>query len=303
MDIEDIFDVYFRRNAFVVSAPEDLDVLRQGLEENFDEVDYFLNSEDSLELALKEMLAEDALCESFDEAIVRRALELGYYPMAIKGRVYSFNDIDDSVISTKQYPSLESFLRDSYGKGVYCATPTVRYHAKKLLIRPEDFHVSKKFAKWVRGKFAGCTLCFNRNFDLCLSELIHTYPDTWLFPPLARILKNIHENPDTVSVDSVELWRGNELIAGEIGFVTKNAYASLSGFHKETDSGNVQMLALGKYLFQNGFAYWDLGMELEYKYRFGAKDYDRDGQEAMYDTLSAERKKLTDREIPLEELL
>lgn len=303
MEIDDIFEIVFRQNAFNVQSVEDLDNLRNGLEENFNDVKFFFQHDDDFEKAIMETLYEDALMASFDETMIRRALELGYYPMAMRGRVFRSVDMDDYVLAQSECESFLDFVFQSYGKGIYRATPTVRYHAKKLIIKPEDFRVSKKFQKWVRGKFSDCTLAFNKNFYLCLSELIKSYPDTWLFPPLAGILKKIHENPGKVSVDSVELWRGNELIAGELGFVTKNAYASLSGFHKETDSGNVQMLALGKYLFQNDFAYWDLGMEIDYKYRFGAKDYDRDGQEAMYDTLSAERKKLTDREIPLEELL
>lgn len=303
MEIDDIFEIIFRQNAFKVSSVDDLDHLREGLEDNFDNAKFFFQHDDEFEKAIMETLYEDALMTSFDEAMVRRALQLGYYPMAMRGRVFKSADMDDTVLPQKECRNFLDFVFQSYGKGIYRATPTVRYHAKKLIIKPEDFHVSKKFKGWVSGKFSDCTIAFNRNFDLCLNELIKAYPDTWLFPPLAGILKNIHENPDTVSVDSVELWRGNELIAGEIGFVTKNAYASLSGFHKEDDSGTVQMLALGKYLFNNGFAYWDLGMEIDYKYRFGAKDYDRDGQEALYDTLLADLKKFTGREIPLAELV
>lgn len=303
MEIDDIFEIVFRQNAFKVSSVEDLDNLRNGLEENLNDVKFFFQHDDDFEKAIMETLYEDALMVSFDETMIRRALELGYYPMAMRGRVFRSVDMDDYVLAQSECESFLDFVFQSYGKGIYRATPTVRYHAKKLIIKPEDFHISKKFQKWVRGKFSDCTLAFNKNFDLCLSELINAYDDTWLFPPLVNILRNIHENPGKVSVDSVELWRGNELIAGELGFVTKNAYASLSGFHKETDSGNVQMFALGKYLFQNDFAYWDLGMEIDYKYRFGALDYDRDGQEALYDELSENRIELTNRDIPLAELL
>ncbi|MCQ2251498.1 MAG: hypothetical protein MJZ66_10375 [Bacteroidales bacterium] len=303
MTIDDMFELVFRQNAFPVSEAEDLDILRRGLEVNYEKVALFFQEDDNFEAAVLDALFEDALLTKFDEDIIRRALELGYYPMAMRGRVLHEYDLDESVLDKKESDSFLDFVFGSYGKGVYRATPTIRYHVIKLIIKPEDLHVSKKFRGWVEGKFSDCTLCFNRNFDLCMSELIQAYPDTWLFPPLVKILKNIHDNPGKVSVDSVELWRGNELIAGEIGFVTKNAYASLSGFHKESDSGTVQMLALGKYLFQNGFAYWDLGMEIEYKYRFGAKDYDRNGQEALYDTLSGERLEFTDKAVPLKDLL
>lgn len=46
------------------------------------------------------------------------------------------------------------------------------------------------------------------------------------------------------------------------------------------------MAVLGLWLRENGFAFWDLGMSLPYKYRYGASDYDRDEQEKMMDKIN-----------------
>jgi leucyl/phenylalanyl-tRNA--protein transferase len=123
-------------------------------------------------------------------------------------------------------------------------------------------------------------------------------------PPLLDVLKTIHDNPDDeVSVDSVELWRGDELVAGELGFITHNAYASLCGFHIEDNSGTVQMAALGTWLKENGFAYWDLGMEMEYKYVYGAICMGRRAQKEYYDRLGPTRIALPKEGIKIKDLI
>ena len=131
---------------------------------------------------------------------------------------------------------------------------TIRHHLKKMVIDFNEFKFPKKTRRYVRQQFGDYTLTFNKNFDLCAETLIAQYEETWVVPPLLDVLKAIHENPDDeVSVDSVELWRGDELVAGELGFITHNAYASLCGFHIEDNSGTVQMAALGTWLKENGF--------------------------------------------------
>ena len=123
-------------------------------------------------------------------------------------------------------------------------------------------------------------------------------------PPLLETFKSIHDNPDDeVSVDSVELWNGDELVAGELGFITHNAYASLCGFHIEDNSGTVQMAALGTWLKENGFAYWDLGMEMDYKYVYGAICMGRRAQKEYYDRLGPTRIALPKEGIKIKDLI
>jgi Leu/Phe-tRNA-protein transferase len=49
-------------------------------------------------------------------------------------------------------------------------------------------------------------------------------------------------------------------------------YTSYSGYRDEDSAGTVQMLLTGRYLRDRGFAFWDLGMPLDYKDRLGAKN-------------------------------
>ena len=55
------------------------------------------------------------------------------------------------------------------------------------------------------------------------------------------------------------------------------------------------MALLGHFLFENGFAYWDLGMSIPYKYRYGAFDADRTEQESRWKLLNSNRNELSDK--------
>ncbi|KAI8804291.1 hypothetical protein BJ742DRAFT_856912 [Cladochytrium replicatum] len=67
-----------------------------------------------------------------------------------------------------------------------------------------------------------------------------------------------------------------ELVAGEIGYIVGSVYTSLTGFALESGSGTVQLCAVGRFLESKGVEVWDLGMEIPYKTRLGAKCISRE---------------------------
>ncbi|NPA50165.1 MAG: hypothetical protein GXO02_00870 [Epsilonproteobacteria bacterium] len=69
-------------------------------------------------------------------------------------------------------------------------------------------------------------------------------------------------------------------IAGEIGYIIKKTYTSLSGFSSKEkyfrNYGKAQMVLLANYLKDRGFEFWNLGHPyMEYKFALGAKRVDR----------------------------
>lgn len=76
-----------------------------------------------------------------------------------------------------------------------------------------------------------------------------------------------------VRLYSVEVWNAETgaLAGGELGYSVGGIYSSLTGFSVEDAAGSSQLVALGRLLTKCGFEYWDLGMDLDYKRRLGAK--------------------------------
>ncbi len=281
------------RNGVMIEKVDDLDNLQIKLEENLDAFD---NRSDRpsdpsfmvFEEYVSQIIKEDAVSPSFYEDIIRKSLSLGYYPMSMEKFVEGISEHEKykELISTVTY--------DDKGKmtSLFRYFMTIRHHEKKMIVDFKRFKFPKKTRRYVRQTFADYTLTFNRNFDLCAERIVKHYEKegTWLVPPLLNVFRNIHNNPDSeVSVDSVELWHGDELVAGELGFITHNAYASLCGFHTENNSGTVQMAALGTWLKENGFVYWDLGMEMSYKYVYGATSMNREIQKQYFEKLGPDR--------------
>lgn len=297
-DIQEIFELLAYNFSFKIHSADDLEIFEEKLDKNFAKPSFLFDENDYLEEAILNEIVENGICDTWDTEIIERALRYGYYPMSLRKRITGFDEFRFVIPEEKILKGeVESIPK-------YRNVLSVRHHFEKLIITPETMHITKKLNGWINSKFKDYTLTFNRDFDQVIAKLLEAYPETWICPELVEHFKIIHQNPrNGVSVDTVEIWHNGTLVAGELGFITKNAYASLSGFHCEDDIGTVQMCVLGKYLFDNGFAYWDLGMSLPYKYRFGAKAFDREGQARFYKSLSEIKKDFPDREIPLTEFL
>lgn len=297
MTYEDVFELAVYDSGVRIDNVGDLDNLEAKLVDNHKNCKNTVGLKEIDEWVL-DTIEEDAVCADFNEEIIRKALSLGYYPMSMKKMVTT----EDELMTYRD--QLSKVVKVKGGVYAWRYFMTIRHHLKKMVIDFNEFKFPKKTRRYVRQQFGDYTLTFNKNFDLCAETLIAQYEETWVVPPLLDVLKTIHDNPDDeVSVDSVELWRGDELVAGELGFITHNAYASLCGFHIEDNSGTVQMAALGTWLKENGFAYWDLGMEMDYKYVYGAICMGRRAQKEYYDRLASSRRILPKEEIKIKDLI
>lgn len=297
MTYEDVFELAVYDSGVRINNVGDLDDLERKLVDNHKNCKNTVGLKEIDEWVL-DTIEEDAVCADFNEEIIRKALSLGYYPMSMKKMVTT----EDELMTYRD--QLSKVVKVKGGVYAWRYFMTIRHHLKKMVIDFNEFKFPKKTRRYVRQQFGDYTLTFNKNFDLCAETLIAQYEETWVVPPLLDVLKTIHDNPDDeVSVDSVELWRGDELVAGELGFITHNAYASLCGFHIEDNSGTVQMAALGMWLKENGFAYWDLGMEMDYKYVYGAICMGRRAQKEYYDRLASSRRTLPKGEIKIKDLI
>ena len=149
----------------------------------------------------------------------------------------------------------------------------IKLHEERCILDFENLHIPQNVKKRC-GRFE---FSVDQAFEQCVASIDKQHWNSWFYPPLAEtFIQMFHTKQYPTRVHSFELWEGDELVAGEVGFVVGSAYASLSGFYHKSSTGTIQLCATGKLLEQSGFAYWDLGMEMPYKLDLGAHSLDRE---------------------------
>jgi Leu/Phe-tRNA-protein transferase len=146
---------------------------------------------------------------------------------------------------------------------------------KLHLVRSVLFWGDIRETKSARRLLGRYELRFDTEFDRVLERCAEVHGEDWLTAPLregirgVRGLKGIPVKPV-----SFELYRNGDLKAGEFGVAAGGVYTSYSGYREEDSAGTAQMLLTGRYLQEAGYAFWDLGMPLDYKDRLGARNID-----------------------------
>jgi len=116
-------------------------------------------------------------------------------------------------------------------------------------------------------------LRFDTDFDYIIDRCIAVHGDEWLTPPLVDAIRAIrHNRLHGVYPASFALYKNGNLVAGEFGVIVGRVYTSYSGYYDENNAGTVQLILTARYLEEHGFAFFDLGMPLQYKTDLGAID-------------------------------
>ncbi|MCL2068142.1 MAG: GNAT family N-acetyltransferase [Treponema sp.] len=153
-----------------------------------------------------------------------------------------------------------------------------KLHLERSALFFENLHIKKS----IRRHINRYELRPDADFGGIMERCIQKHGDDWLTPPLAAAIKKIREQsniPAGQLVPTTEarpvsfaLYRNGELAAGEFGVVCGKVYTSYSGFYYEDNAGTVQLILAARYLEENGFSFFDLGMPLSYKTDLGAID-------------------------------
>ncbi|MDP3464716.1 MAG: GNAT family N-acetyltransferase [Sulfuricurvum sp.] len=213
----------------------------------------------------------------------------------------TIDDVTNSNILEKYiYPNLDInyYWSDDFSPEMYIALAQTGFisvsheHEGKLLLLPEmqeayavldfkDLHISNKVASL--NNRLGYRLEFNTRFDEVLSSIQIAYENCWMVGEYAQLMqtlsKHTYEEFSLFSTELIDNTTG-KLIAGEIGYTTRNIYTSLSGFHKPDKRydnwGTLQLVLLAKHLEEQGVAFWNLGHPyMEYKTDLGANIFSR----------------------------
>ena len=149
----------------------------------------------------------------------------------------------------------------------------IKLHRQRCALQFNNLHIPKR----VKKRSKAYRLTIDKAFSECIRAINDQHQDSWLYPDLVTVFEEMHQSESyPTKLHSFELWEGNELVAGEIGFAVGRCYSSLSGFYRKNSTGTIQMCATARLLQKSGFLFWDLGMEMEYKMALGAQLFRRD---------------------------
>ena len=148
-----------------------------------------------------------------------------------------------------------------------------KLHLTRTVLFFDDLHIKKSIKRHL-GRFE---LCFDSDFDRIIDRCIEIHGDCWLTPPLVAAIRDIRRhNLHGVYPASFALYQRQghrkKLVAGEFGVIAGKVYTSYSGYYDESNAGTVQLILTTRYLQEHGFAFFDLGMPLDYKTDLGAQN-------------------------------
>jgi len=144
-----------------------------------------------------------------------------------------------------------------------------KLHLIRSILFFDNLHIKKSIKRHL-GRFE---LCPDTDFDYILDRCIQVHGDDWLTPPLVAAIRDIRRDRlHEIYPTSFALYQNGKLAAGEFGIISGRVYTSYSGYYDESNAGTVQLILTTHYLREHGFAFFDLGMPLDYKTALGAMD-------------------------------
>jgi Leu/Phe-tRNA-protein transferase len=144
-----------------------------------------------------------------------------------------------------------------------------KLHLERSALFWGDLHEGKTVRRLLKRYELRC----DTDFDRILERCAQVHGEDWLTPPLRESIRRIRAmRNSSVRPVSFGVYREGELRAGEFGVAAGGVYTSYSGYRDEDSAGTAQLVLTGRYLRDAGFAFWDLGMPLDYKDRLGARN-------------------------------
>lgn len=121
-------------------------------------------------------------------------------------------------------------------------------------------------------------LTVNQAWERVVEGIWDAHGVNWIFPALSNAFRQMRPPSQyRTKLYSIELWHGDTLAAGELGYACGATYTSLSGYFVKdfSGAGRVQLTTLGRLLQKCGFTLWDWGMFMQYKVAYGASKFPR----------------------------
>jgi leucyl/phenylalanyl-tRNA--protein transferase len=145
----------------------------------------------------------------------------------------------------------------------------------RLLLYPEDFHVSRSFRRVLRNR--DYRVRFDRDFEgvirACATMPERREKGTWLTEEMQEAYTELHRRG---FAHSVEVYEGEALIGGLYGIAMGRAFFGESMFSRKRDGSKIALKALSDVLSEKGYDFIDCQVVSDHLVRLGAKPVARD---------------------------
>jgi Leu/Phe-tRNA-protein transferase len=165
------------------------------------------------------------------------------------------------------------FSVDADGNEVFSVPPNrfilmPKLHLTRSVLFWDDLHETRT----ARRESKRYELRYDAEFDRILERCAEVHGEDWLTLPLRAGIRKVRAFAYPARPVFFGLYRAGTLVAGEFGVEAGRVYTSYSGYFDESSAGTAQLLLTGRWLREQGYAFWDLGMPLDYKDRLGARN-------------------------------
>jgi len=199
---------------------------------------------------------EFCLSLDFSPKFIARLMAAGFLVMSTK--VGKADDEESAASPEPAAPTLDE---------QYILLP--KLHLIRSALFFDRLHIKKSVKRYLNRY----ELRPDADFDFIVSRCQEIHGSDWLTTPLVSAIKKIRQNRLHGAYPmSFALYRDDKLVAGEFGVKVGSVYTSYSGYYDESNAGTVQLILAARWLEENGFAFFDLGMPMEYKTDLGATD-------------------------------
>ncbi len=167
-------------------------------------------------------------------------------------------------------------LRAAYARGIFPwyaegYVPMWWSPDPRAVLDPQALHVSRSLRKTIRR--GGFTLSWNHCFARVMTECGRGRKDgSWVIPEMIVAYERLHREGNA---HSLEVWQGEDLVAGTYGVQIGSLFAAESMFHRKTDMSKVAVVALVRSLFAAGIELLDVQFATAHLRTLGAHEIPR----------------------------
>jgi len=140
---------------------------------------------------------------------------------------------------------------------------------ERAIIQPEQVHISKSMAKFIRQ--TSLTITINQNFKDVVNACAlprKSQAETWISPAIKTAYQQLHE---LGHAHSIEIWENKQLVGGLYGVNIGGVFCGESMFHQQTNASKLAFIALCQHFGTHGGLLIDCQMMTAHLASLGVK--------------------------------